>query len=318
MDRMKNSYILEPDAGGSSHDIRFKTKDQTISLRNLPDKTDTKYLRALLHRIDVMAKIIAVSCIVLIGAAASLCLWYTVNVSKALGGFELGLTCLAVTVFGFTYAHASVIAARYVVRREPLSGKTCDLNRTNYLALFHKFTEKLDMASNNAVSKFVTHMYWLAAQSDSIWELLSRIADDKVTFMQLELTPGHSPEAIISYRYIDAEGDILNNCICINCSICENMYIKAGLNVLDFSDMTFRLGKKWDDADGKAGSDSDGPWERLKPELFMGGYNALKDFLGYDFDPEEDKDTTENRLEQAYMQMPDEEFGKFLEKYGIE
>lgn len=317
MDRMKNSYILEPDAGGSCHDIRFKTENQTISLRNLPNRTDAEYLRALLHRIDVMAKIIAVSCIVLVGAAASLCLWYTVNVSKELGGFELGLTCLAAAVFGFTYAHASVIAARYMIKREPLPTKTCDLNRTNYLVLFRKFTEKLDMASNDAVSKFVTHMYWLAAQSDSVWELLSRIADDKVTFMQLELTPGHSPETIISYKYIDGEGDILNNCICINCNICENMYIKAGLNVLDFSDMTFRLGKKWDDADGKAGS-NDGPWERLKSELFMNGYDAIEDFLGYGFNPNEDKDTTENRLEEVYMQMPDEEFGKFLEKYGIE
>ena len=317
MDRMKNSYTLQPAASGSCHDIRFKTKDQTISLRNLPDRTDAKYLRALLHRIDVMAKIIAVSCIILIGAAASLCLWYVLNVSGKLGHFELGLTCIAVIVFGFIYARAFVIASRHMIKKETMAVKDCDLDHAQYLSLFSKLTKGTDFSSNDAVTKFVNYLYGLACHSDSVWNLLSRIADDKVTSMQLEVTPANGPEVIISYRYIDKEGDILDTCICINCAVCENMYIKAGLNVLDFSDMTFRLGKKWNNVGDKVSDNDNGPWEKLKPELFMGGYDALRDFLGYDFDPEEDKDVTENRLEQVYMQMPDEEFEKFLEKYGI-
>ena len=57
-------------------------------------------------------------------------------------------------------------------------------------------------------------------------------------------------------------------------------------------------------------------WKRLKSKLFEHGYEAVSDFLGSDYPPEEDKDVTENRLDQIYDQMPSEEIERFFEKYG--
>lgn len=57
--------------------------------------------------------------------------------------------------------------------------------------------------------------------------------------------------------------------------------------------------------------------EKLKPALFGVGYDAISDFLGYDYPGDEDKETTENRIDEAYEQMPEEEFQRYLDAYGI-
>lgn len=61
-------------------------------------------------------------------------------------------------------------------------------------------------------------------------------------------------------------------------------------------------------------------WSDLKKCLFINGSDAISDFLGYNYDGNEDKDVTENRLDEAYMQMPREEFVRFYRQYvlGIE
>ena len=58
-------------------------------------------------------------------------------------------------------------------------------------------------------------------------------------------------------------------------------------------------------------------FEELKRKLFMGGLEAIEDFLGYEIDPEEDKDVTERRMDMVYVQMPDEELERFYEKHGL-
>lgn len=58
-------------------------------------------------------------------------------------------------------------------------------------------------------------------------------------------------------------------------------------------------------------------FEALKSVLFMHGDDAVSDFLGYEVPDGEDKDAADKRLDEAYAQMPDEEYSKFLRKYGL-
>lgn len=58
-------------------------------------------------------------------------------------------------------------------------------------------------------------------------------------------------------------------------------------------------------------------FEQLKTELFMDGQAAIEDFLGYEISPDEDKDVTDSRMDEAWAQMPWEELSKFYQKYGI-
>ena len=55
--------------------------------------------------------------------------------------------------------------------------------------------------------------------------------------------------------------------------------------------------------------------EALKQALFMEGLEAIEDFLGYEINPEEDKDVTDLRMDEVLDQMPDEEFEAFYNKY---
>lgn len=52
--------------------------------------------------------------------------------------------------------------------------------------------------------------------------------------------------------------------------------------------------------------------EALKQALFMEGLEAIEDFLGYEINPEEDKDVTDLRMDEVLDQMPDEEFEALL------
>lgn len=55
--------------------------------------------------------------------------------------------------------------------------------------------------------------------------------------------------------------------------------------------------------------------EALKQALFMEGLEAIEDFLGYEINPEEDKDVTDLRMDEVLDQMPDEKFEAFYNKY---
>jgi len=59
-------------------------------------------------------------------------------------------------------------------------------------------------------------------------------------------------------------------------------------------------------------------FETLKRELFMDGIDSIEEFLGHEIDPEEDKDVTDSRMDEVYVQMPAEELEKFYTKYGVE
>ena len=56
-------------------------------------------------------------------------------------------------------------------------------------------------------------------------------------------------------------------------------------------------------------------FDELKRELWMNGTEAIDDFFGYEYDVEEDKDVTENRMTEIMLQMPPEEFMKYYNKY---
>lgn len=55
----------------------------------------------------------------------------------------------------------------------------------------------------------------------------------------------------------------------------------------------------------------------LSEALFSRGYEAISNFLGYDYSDSESKDTVQNRIDEAYTQMPEAELKKFLTMYGI-
>lgn len=59
-------------------------------------------------------------------------------------------------------------------------------------------------------------------------------------------------------------------------------------------------------------------FERLKQKLFMVGRTAITDFLDYEYPQYEDKDVTEKRMDEAFAQMPPDEFEKYLAKYDID
>lgn len=54
--------------------------------------------------------------------------------------------------------------------------------------------------------------------------------------------------------------------------------------------------------------------EELKQQLFMHGPDAIENFLGYEIDPNEEKDVTDNRLDEIIDQMPDDLLYKYYKK----
>jgi hypothetical protein len=56
-------------------------------------------------------------------------------------------------------------------------------------------------------------------------------------------------------------------------------------------------------------------YEELKREVFMNGLEAIEDLLGYEINPEEDKDVTDRRLDMALEGMSEDEFLEFYNKY---
>ena len=56
-------------------------------------------------------------------------------------------------------------------------------------------------------------------------------------------------------------------------------------------------------------------YEELKKGIFENGLEAIEDFLGYEIDPEEDKDTTDSRMDEVLDQMPDDVAMDFYRKY---
>lgn len=62
----------------------------------------------------------------------------------------------------------------------------------------------------------------------------------------------------------------------------------------------------------------DKKFEELKSELFMWGQDCIEEFLGYEIDPNWDKDTIDNALDEAYVQMPEEELEVFYQQYLID
>lgn len=54
--------------------------------------------------------------------------------------------------------------------------------------------------------------------------------------------------------------------------------------------------------------------EIFEKALFNNGYEAISDFLGYDYTADEEKDVTSNRIQEVIHQMPDEAFSIFFHK----
>ena len=55
--------------------------------------------------------------------------------------------------------------------------------------------------------------------------------------------------------------------------------------------------------------------KELKAEAWNRGVDAISDLLGYEYDVEEDHDTTDSRMDMAIDQMSDETFDDFYMKY---
>lgn len=55
--------------------------------------------------------------------------------------------------------------------------------------------------------------------------------------------------------------------------------------------------------------------DELKQAIFDNGVEAIDDFLGYEHDVNEEKDTIENRMDEVLSQMPEEESLALYNKY---
>ena len=64
-------------------------------------------------------------------------------------------------------------------------------------------------------------------------------------------------------------------------------------------------------------ANGDARFEHLKSRLFDHGYDAITSFLGYEYPADEDKDVTDNRMDEVYAQMPPEELEPFYRQYGV-
>lgn len=58
-------------------------------------------------------------------------------------------------------------------------------------------------------------------------------------------------------------------------------------------------------------------FEEVKKNLFLLGYDAISDFVGYDYPQNEEKDVTEKRIDEAYEQMPYDTFEMFCRVYNF-
>lgn len=58
-------------------------------------------------------------------------------------------------------------------------------------------------------------------------------------------------------------------------------------------------------------------YEELKNAAWDNGVEAIDELLGYEHDVEEDPDVTENRMDEALDQMPEEEALELYEKYCL-
>ena len=58
-------------------------------------------------------------------------------------------------------------------------------------------------------------------------------------------------------------------------------------------------------------------YEELKAAAWDNGVEAIDELLGYEHDVEEDPDVTENRMDEALDQMPEEEALELYEKYCL-
>lgn len=59
-------------------------------------------------------------------------------------------------------------------------------------------------------------------------------------------------------------------------------------------------------------------FEKLKSALFNWGNDYIEEFLGFEYDPDWDKDTIDNAMDEVYQQMDAEDLEKFYEKFCIE
>ena len=58
-------------------------------------------------------------------------------------------------------------------------------------------------------------------------------------------------------------------------------------------------------------------FEELKSALFDWGIDYIEEFLGFEVDPDLEKDTIDNAMDEVYEQMPEEELEMFYEKFLI-
>lgn len=58
-------------------------------------------------------------------------------------------------------------------------------------------------------------------------------------------------------------------------------------------------------------------FEELKSTLFNWGIDYIEEFLGFEVNPNWEKDTIDNAMDEVYEQMPEEELEKFYKKFCI-
>lgn len=305
-------YPIELMYDGYVHEIKFKCNNEIISMKNLPTNDERAVIDKLLRKADIMSKCIVASVIaVLIGGLFGL-VEYVLNVTHAFNWLETGAAIILIALFYFVCQNAEGLSMRYALRKLMESD---DMESRATVIPFIGTNE--EMKNLDWLKKFQTKLYILRGLSESIWTFLYRRSQDEVVKAYFEaLVSDNYPNANIRYQYADYKGDVVTERINISVTVTENVNLETGHNVLDFKDMTFRMERKpkinEDDRDKYRNA-----WSKLKDELFSNGYEAIRDFLDYDYNPKEDKDTTEIRLDQAFDQMPLEEYVKFLDKYHV-
>lgn len=287
---------------GYVHDIRFRCNGERISMRNLPTNEEREHIDRFLHKADNLSKcIIALIVAVILGGIFGIA-QLVAHILHDIPGWLIGAVLVFIIACYLMAVNAEAIGMRLMLKKLMNSG---DINAIRVIDRFLKACAKTD--DQTWLIKFRDQLYELNRLSEAIWTYLHRQSKGNVIKAYFEaMASDKKPNAKIRYEYIDENGDVRTERIDMSVTVTENMNLHEKQNVLDFIDMTFRMGRK------KIPQDH---WTHMKDNLFNEGYEAIRDFLGYDYNPEEGKDATENRLDQAYDQMPDEEYQKFFDKY---
>lgn len=303
-------YPLYPISTKSANNIRFRCGEKLLLIKNLPDEEDAKNLRKIRNEIAKKAKTISVLSVImiLVSIITDALLITTIGMSRGniLTSIKIGVLAAILLFFAILCLYYS----RYSIAVKYATGKEAAAKYEPYFdGIYKRIAERQYRPGFNDAELFTEQLYNLAASAEHLWKMMRRINNRTITKIRLEVSTDKNSNLEFVYEYANGEGDLLEDYICLYCHVTYNINLWEEKNVLDLCDMTFRMGCKK--------NSDESLWEYLKTELFNTGYEAISEFVGYEYNPSMDKSAIEKIMDEIYQQMPDEDYDVFLTKYGL-